>query len=267
MIKKIVKYLLIFLVVLYTGICIAFYFYQENLLFHPRKLESAYSIDIGRSYEETDLPVSESISINTLLIPADSSKGVVIYLHGNAGTIYDRADQAELFNRLGYDFFMPEYRGYGKSGGKIESEEVMQEDIQKAFIHISRKYDPDNIIILGYSMGTGFASRLAAKNHAKRLILLAPWYSIPYLKNLHYPIFPDFLLNYEFPNYKYLQESKMPVTIFHGDEDTLIPLENSIQLSDFFKPEDELIILPQQQHNGIPWNEEYQTKVRELINN
>ncbi len=78
------------------------------------------------------------------------------------------------------------------------------------------------IVILGYSMGTGTAARLAADNHPRQLILQAPYFSMKDMARYYYPMLPSFLLKYTFPTYRNIQRVTVPVTIFHGDNDEVI---------------------------------------------
>ena len=73
---------------------------------------------------------------------------------------------------------MLDYRGYGKSGSKISSEAQLHRDMQTVYDYLKKMYPENHIIILGHSMGTGLAARLASKNHPKKLILQAPYYSV-----------------------------------------------------------------------------------------
>jgi pimeloyl-ACP methyl ester carboxylesterase len=60
--------------------------------------------------------------LNALLFKTDSAKGLVFYLHGNAGSLDNWGDVARRYTALDYDVFMLDYPGYGKSEGAIKSE-------------------------------------------------------------------------------------------------------------------------------------------------
>jgi uncharacterized protein len=71
--------------------------------------------------------------LNGLLFKADSSKGVIFYLHGNAGNIGSWGNVATTYTKLNYDVFIIDYRGYGKSEGKINGQEQLFNDNEAAY--------------------------------------------------------------------------------------------------------------------------------------
>ena len=93
---------------------------------------------------------------------------------------------------------MLDYSGYGKSEGSIEGQTQLFEDVQKAYDEMKRKYKEESIVVLGYSVGTGLATKLASDNHPKLLILQAPYYSLTDMVRHTYPVIPTFLLKYKF---------------------------------------------------------------------
>jgi len=161
---------------------------------------------------------------------------------------------------------MLDYRGYGKSEGSIHSQKQFHEDIQIAYNEMKRVYDEGNIIVLGYSLGTGAAAYLALANHPGSLILQAPYYSLTDMMRHAYPVIPTFLLKYKFDTYQYLKKCAMPITIFHGDEDEVVNYNSAIRLKQFLKRTDTLITLTGQGHNGITDNPQYVNAIGEILN-
>ena len=167
---------------------------------------------------------------------------------------------------MNYDLFILDYRGYRKSEGNISSEEQLSKDVQLAYDKLKAKYNEKKIIILGYSIGTGPATRLASTNNSKLLILQAPYYNLTDMMKHDYLIIPAFILKYKFETNKYLQECKMPVVVFHGDNDHVIYYESSLRLKELFKKNDTLIILNGQGHRGMNENPEYLAAMRKILN-
>ena len=131
---------------------------------------------------------------------------------------------------------------------------------------LKKKYREDSIIVLGYSVGTGPASKIASANHPKLLILQAPYYSLVDLMRHTYPIIPTFLLKYKFETNKYIEDCKMPIVIFHGDQDEVISYNSSLKLKKILKDTDRLITLKGQGHNGITDNPEYVSAIEKILN-
>ena len=99
----------------------------------------------------------------------------MFYLHGNAGALDTWGDIAKVYTSLGYDIFILDYRGFGKSEGSIYSEEQFYKDVQAAYDVMRKEYPENKIVVEGYSIGTGPATILAATNHPKLLLLQAPY--------------------------------------------------------------------------------------------
>lgn len=247
------------LLLLYISICVLVYFIQERLLFFPQKLPVNYAFQFQAPFEELQFRMKDGTRLNGLLFTGDSAKGLVFYLHGNAGALNTWGAVATAYTRLGYDVFMLDYRGYGKSEGHITSEKQLYEDVQAVYDQLKTRYPEQRITILGYSLGTGLAAKLAATNHPQRLILQAPYFSMTDMAAHHYAFLPSFLLRYKFPTYQYVPAITAPITIFHGDQDEVIYYASSaVKLKPLLKPEDTLITLHGQGHNGMTDNPDYQ---------
>jgi alpha-beta hydrolase superfamily lysophospholipase len=201
--------------------------------------------------------MKDKIKLNALLFKTQKPKGLIFFLHGNAGCIDKWGNVAKIYTDLGYDFFILDYRGYGKSEGKIENENQLHEDVKTVYNEIIKNYNHSKNIIIGYSLGTCMAAKLASETMPQKLILQAPYYSMSLIMEEHYSLLPTFLLNYKLETYYYLKNCNMPVTIFHGDNDDVIDCTSSIKLEMQFKKGDTLIILKGQDHNNLNENKEY----------
>ncbi len=201
-----------------------------------------------------------------MLFKSGSSKGLIFYLHGNAGSLNNWGEVAKRYTELNYDVFILDYPGFGKSTGSIKSRDQLFRVIQLAYNQLKKNYKEDHIIVLGYSIGTGPAAYLASINNPGLLILQAPYYSLTDMMQHTYPIFPTFLLRYQFDTNEYLKSLKMPVVIFHGDNDGVIYYGSSLKLQQEFKQGDSLITLPGQGHNGITDNPEYIDALTKILN-
>lgn len=246
---------------LYVLVCILLFFFQEKLIFFPEKLDEKYPFSFSGRFEEINTRLEDGVLLNGLLFHADSSKGLIFYLHGNAGSLKSWGSVSSIYNAIGYDVFMPDYRGYGKSQGSISSEEQVFNDIQQVYEQMKKRYPENRIIILGYSIGTGPAAKLASANNSRLLILQAPYYNLSDMMRHTFPFVPTFLLKYKFQNDVHLKNCSMPVIIYHGNADEVIYYGSSLKLKEHFKPTDTLITLPGQGHNNIHNNPEYKKSI------
>ncbi|MBD0328044.1 MAG: alpha/beta fold hydrolase, partial [Pyrinomonadaceae bacterium] len=179
--------------------------------------------------------------------------------------LYSWGDVAGLYTDLHYDVFMLDYRGYGKSEGRITGQKQFYNDVQTAYDALKKMYAEENIIVLGYSIGTGAATKIAAENNPKLLILQTPFYSLTDMMKHHYPIIPVFLLKYRFEIHQYIRKCKMPVVIFHGNRDEVIPYHSALKLKELMKPADRFITLQGQGHNGLSSNPEYIAALQKIL--
>lgn len=263
--KKFVIITIIIIVSLYIFACGLLYLFQENLIFFPQKLEETHRFEFDKEFNEKNIQVEDGTVLNGLLFKSDSSKGLIFYLHGNAGSLNSWGEVAKTYTDLNYDVFMLDYRGYGKSEGVINGQNQLYEDIQTAYEELIEQYSENETIVLGYSIGTGLATKIASTNNPKRLILQAPFYSLTDMMTHTFPIIPTFILKYKFETHKYLKDCRMPVTIFHGRQDEVIYYGSSLKLKDEFKSTDKLITLVGQRHNGMTDNEDYINELKKIL--
>jgi len=262
--KTVLQLLKIFAVV-YILICILLYFIQEKLIFYPEKLADDHVFVFDQPFEEIRLKATDHTALSGVLFTTSNARGLIFYLHGNAGSVQSWGQVAGIYTAMQYDVFMPDYRGYGKSGGNITSEKQFYDDVQLAYDSLKKRYNEQNIIIAGYSIGTGAAAKLASANKPRLIILHAPYYSLTDMLHHRFRILPAFILKYKFETNKMLPACSMPVVIFHGDRDEVIYYGSSLRLQQLFKPADTLVTLHGQGHNGISDNQEYVTSLQKIL--
>lgn len=253
--------------ILYVGICLTLYFYQEKLIFFPEKLDQNYHFEFSAPFEELSIKTGDGKLLNGLLFKSDSSKGLVFYLHGNASSLKNWGNAASNYTPLGYDVFILDYRGYGKSEGNITSEKQFFDDVQTVYDSMKKRYPENRIIIMGYSIGTGPATYLAARNHPRLLVLHAPYYNLTDMMKQRYPGLPTFLLKYKFNTSEFVGQCKAPVAIFHGDADNVIYYGSSLKLRSLFKQGDTLFTLKGADHNNITDHPEYSEALKKVLEN
>lgn len=262
--KKVLIVLVIFLAINVLLMC-GFYFFQEKLIFYPKVLDKEYVYKFDNRFEEVNIETSDNKTINGLVFESDSSKGIIFYLHGNAGALDTWGNVAKTYTDLNYDVFILDYRGFGKSEGSISSQNQLFDDVQLAYEKVTSSYKDKNIIVLGYSIGTCPATKIAADNNPKLLILQAPYYNFTSVIHGICPVVPSFLIKYKLETYKYVQSCKTPIVIFHGNKDDVIPVDNSLKLSELLKKEDELIVLDGIGHNDISDSGQYLEALNRIL--
>lgn len=220
---KIVGLVLLVIAGLYLLVVALLFFLQESFLFQPTKLEANHQFEFPGKFEEIDLEMSDGAMINALHFKTDLPRGIILYFHGNAGSLDNWGEVAQYHVSLGYDVLIMDYRGYGKSTG-VRSFEKLLSDAEEFYQYAATHYKEEDITVYGRSLGTGFASYVASRNNPLRLILESPFTSIVDMGNYFYPLAPaKWLIRYNFRPIEYLNTVECPIYIFHGTDDYVVP--------------------------------------------
>ena len=237
-------------------------------MFRPTSVPKNVVYSYSTPFEEAFYEVETGVKLNTLLFLSDSTKmearKLIFFIHGNGGNLKTLGAAAEKYTDRGFDCFLYDYRGYGKSDGSIDSEEQLFSDAQTLYDQLKKRYREKDIVIVGYSLGSGIASWLASKNQPAQLILEAPYFSMIDMMRKKYPIFPTFLLRYPLESYRHLAKTNAPIHIFHGDKDKAIPYVSSLQLKQKL-PRIHLTTLKGVDHNTIFDNKLYQSTLTKIL--
>jgi uncharacterized protein len=238
---------------------------QAEMIFMANKLPKDYKFEFDQDFEELNIPSFDNKQLNGLLFKTPNPKGLVFYLHGNAGSLDAWGSIAKNYTDLGYDIFILDYRGFGKSEGEIEDQDQVYKDLTFAYNKLIKKYNRNKVVIIGYSIGTGLATHLASIEKPKMLILQAPYYNFMELSSARVPFVPHFLKKFKFETDKYIVKVKSPIYIFHGNKDQIISYDNSIRLQKLLKPTDKVFILNGQDHLGMNENSDFQEELKIIL--
>jgi alpha-beta hydrolase superfamily lysophospholipase len=190
--------------------------------------------------------------INAIHFKVPNSRGVVYYLKGNSKSIKGWGKFAKDFVSNGYDFFMMDYRGFGKSSGKRSQEKVFN-DAQYIYKWLTQYYTEDKIVLYGRSWGSGIAARIASWNKPARLLLDSPYFSFRYNTNRYLFFLPlRWILRYDIRTDQYLKSTTCPVHIIHGTKDRLISFSQSEKLKSLYPEKITLHAIEGARHNNLP---------------
>ncbi|RZI46979.1 alpha/beta fold hydrolase [Rickettsiales endosymbiont of Peranema trichophorum] len=240
-------YPLVALVLLgYFGVVGYMYTFQRDFQYSPIKESSEEALDRQDLENTTEVFVqtSDGLQIQAWYHPSNTGK-MVLFLHGNAGTLSTRVQKMKKLMQMGYGFIMPAWRGFGKSEG-APTEEGLYKDARATIKFIqSQGYQTENIIVVGESLGTGVATKMATEHKFHGVFLISPYTSFYDLGHQRYPYLPIHLLMKDnFDNAKNIEQIDVPILLFHGDNDDIIPHHHSLALLDKIKQEKKLILHP-----------------------
>ena len=181
----------------------------------------------------TGIPGAREVSVRTrdgldllawFVPPADETHPVVLYLHGNAGTIGNRALRMEALNRFGWGVLLLEYRGFGGNIG-IVGEDGLNTDALAGYAAIrAMGVSANHILLWGESLGTGVAVRLATEVDVGAVMLEAPYTSIMAIGQKRFPFVPvSWLLRDRFDLIGRIARVRAPVLVMAGGQDNIVP--------------------------------------------
>ena len=201
------------------------YLQQPGMIFYPMRTLEATPQEWGMAYEDVILTTSDAVELHGWYIPAPNARGVLLFLHGNAGNISHRRDSIAIFRRLGLDVFIFDYRGYGRSQGRPD-EAGLYRDAQAAWRHLTetRGVAARDIVIFGRSLGGAVAAQLAAQVPARALILESTFSSAREFARQVFPVLSRLVaVRYDFDTRAQMQAVQCPVLVLHSPDDEIMP--------------------------------------------
>lgn len=248
----------------YLIACALLYVRQEQLLFHPTVLAPDFVYRFTQPATEVFLPV-DGATLALVHFPQSNPKGVVLYLHGNGGTLQEAELLAARFLRRNYAVVLVDYRGYGKSTGSITNEAALHQDVQAVYAYLRQHYPEEQIIVYGHSLGTGLAVHLAATTAPRMLILESAYLSMQDLVAQKMPYIPTFLLKYPLRSDLWISKVQCPIYLLHGTEDDLIPYDSSARLRAYSGASTRLIPIRGGGHANLASFASYQTALDHIL--
>lgn len=227
----------------------ALWWWQEQVIFQPKVLPANHRFTLAADVHESwvDVPGAR---LNTLHLRLPRPDGVVFFLHGNAGSLDSWFVGLDTYRRLNMDLVMFDYRGYGKSRGRISSQAQLSADVQAVWKAVEPRYRGLTRVVYGRSLGTGLAAELAADIQPELTVLVSPYQSMRALAAEHYPWVPGAALRYPLPTDEWLPQVHKAVLLVHGEADRLIAPGHSLRLQALV-PQAQLLLLPGVGHGDV----------------
>ena len=225
---KMFRDVLVAAVILWTLLIAVAVLFQRRLIYFPDNLAgepTQFGLPGGTRLW---LAGSDGVRLDAWLVPP-TSKGVyphraLLYLHGNGGSVAERAPWISLFAAEGLAVLAVDWRGYGASTGS-PSEAGLTDDAETAFkALLERGYRRDEIVVFGESLGTALAISVALDQHPLALVLDTPFSSMTAIGAVKFPWLPvRWAL---FDRYEVLENARrltLPILVVRASEDTVIP--------------------------------------------
>jgi fermentation-respiration switch protein FrsA (DUF1100 family) len=158
---------------------------------------------------------------------------VILWFHGNAGNITTRYEMIRFLMEIPARVFIIDYRGYGKSEG-WPSEKGLYLDAEAAWEYLTNDLGvgPENIVILGKSLGGAPAIDLATKVSPAGLIVQSSFTSAADMAAAVMPVFPRFMLRTKMDSINKIRNISCPKLFIHSPGDEVVPFELGRRLFD-----------------------------------
>ena len=206
--------------------------FVEKQVFFPDKTIVQTPAHFNLSFEDVWFTSSDSVSLHGWLISPPASRHILLFCHGNAGNISHRLDNVRLLHKRGISVFIFDYRGYGRSHGRI-SEKGFYLDSEAAH-DVVREWAEKHrakLIIFGRSLEAKFTNMAA-------------------MARAHYPLpFADRLLKHRLNAVGEIHQVRVPILFFHGDNDRIVPLRLGRELYETAPNPKEFVVIPGAGHN------------------
>lgn len=236
----------------YFFTCLALILLEDRLVYRPNSRGGYWApAPADLKAEEIWLDSEDGAPIHAWWCPVQQAQGAVLFCHGNAGNLSQRSgDVRTLQAGLGRSVLIFDYPGFGKSGGS-PSEAGCRAAANAAYRWLSRSFEPNEIVLVGQSLGGGCATDLASRKPGSALVLFKTFTSIPDVAQHALPLAPwRWLMRNRYDNLDKIARCTDPVFIAHGERDHLIPIAQAYRLFEAAPGPKKFLLLPGAGHHG-----------------
>lgn len=216
----------------YLGMSLLLFLMQSHMLYQPGRGYDYDPADYGLKHEAVSLSTPDGESLAAWFVPAEGAERTVLFCHGNAGNISHRLGTLKMFNELGLNCLIVDYRGYGQSTGK-PTEKGTLIDILAGFQWLIEEKGtrPEQIILFGRSLGGSIAVIIAKDVHPAALVLESSFTSFDDVAAHYYPWLPVRLFTrFDYNTLEAVKEVTCPLLVIHSPDDEIIPYKFGQQI-------------------------------------
>jgi len=213
----------------------------NSLMFHPVKggydATTRGYVDIG----------TNGVRVAAMVLGPERSRKAIMRCHGNAEDAKGTLQALEELSNKGYTVASVDYPGYGLSDGSPD-EDGCYRNVHRLYDWLVEKrgFKPEDIVVDGFSIGTGPATELASTRPCGGLILEAPFLSAPraVTRVRLLPVDP-------FPNLKRICKVKCRVLVIHGTDDCIVPYSQGEALFKLANEPKRFVSVKDGDHNSL----------------
>ncbi len=239
-----------------------------SMIFFPEKGFLDTPDNHRLAWRDVEVETADHVQLHGWYLEAPRERGVLLFFHGNAGNISHRLFKTKQWLDRGISVVLTDYRGYGKSSGKIRVGHDIITDAEAFLTWLveTEKKSPENIVLYGESIGSAPALTLGGKQKFCAVILEAPFTTLAELAGTHYPVVPKAILkDFDLDNMSAIKDLRSPLFIIQGEQDEICPLRMGRELFEKAPEPKEMFVVPRGGHNDLPitggadfWEKPYQ---------
>jgi uncharacterized protein len=248
----VLKWLLVVGAACYFGFAILLYFAQRSILYPiPEKTRTSPAAAGFAEAEEHILSTRDGEKLVAWHVPPREGKPVIIFFHGNGDILAWRVPWFREMIADGAGLIAVSFRGYAGSSGR-PTEAGLLKDAEAAYAFAIQRYSPERIVVWGYSLGTGPAVALAARQRIAKLILEAPYTSIADVAAAAFPLAPvRWFMHDQFHSDQWIANVTAPVLFMHGERDRTIPIRFGERLYELAREPKQMVRFPEGGHDDL----------------
>jgi fermentation-respiration switch protein FrsA (DUF1100 family) len=235
---------------LYLALVLLLYLQQGRLLYPASTLRTSAAQARLAGIEDVEIRTEDGETIVGWWKPPEPGRALILYFHGNGGSLLNRRDRVRLLTRDGRGLLMVSYRGYSGSTGS-PSEEGLRQDARAALAWLN-SYDSKRIVLYGESLGTGVAVRLATEAPVGGVILDSPYTSTADVARSAFWYMPiTLLMRDQYRSIDRIGRLHAPLLVMHGEADSVIPIALSRALFAAANEPKRFVALPGVDHVAV----------------
>ncbi len=244
---------------------------EERFIFYPSPIIEQTPADLGLPFDDVFFTTSDGLRLNGWFVPYDRTDVTLLWFHGNAGNISDRLENIRLIHdKVAINTFIFDYRGYGRSNGKI-SEEGTYKDGEAALKYLRERadVDPTKIVFFGRSLGASVAAEIATRQRCLALILETPFASVREMARVAFPFLPiGPFLRTRYDTVEKIKKVRGPLLVLHGDRDEIVPFDQGRKVFETAPGTKEFYTIRGAHHNDtyIVGGDAYFSVLKDFIN-
>lgn len=236
---------------LYAGVCLLAFAFQRRLLYFPQRYGEEAALAEARRLGLAPWRDGQGALRGWRAPAAGAPRARLLVLHGNAGSALDRLHYAAALAPQGVEVFLLEYPGYGARPGapSLASLSAAAVDGTRALAALG----PEPVLLLGESLGSGVASRVAAlaPEAVRGLVLVTPYARLVEVARIHYPFLPGLVLRERWAPLDDLAAWRGPTAVVVAGRDEVVTPAQGRRLYQALRGPRRLWEQPEADHNGL----------------